>query len=181
MNASATLTPPVSKNDHAAGPADAPVTLTEFGDYQCPYCGETYPVIKRLQKVFGQKLRFVFRNFPLTQSHPFALVAAEVAEAAALQGKFWEMHDLLYENQEQLSAEVLLPWAKQIGLDIEQLEQALRQGEVAKRIKADRKSGITSGVNGTPSLFVNGLRYDGPRDFDTLQAVLDQAMGPSSI
>jgi protein-disulfide isomerase len=176
MNASATLTPPVSSSDHASGPADAPVTLTEFGDYQCPYCGETYPVIKRLQKVFGQKLRFVFRNFPLTQSHPFAMVAAEVAEAAALQGKFWEMHDLLYGNQERLAADVLLPWAKELGLDIDKLGTALREGEVAKRIKADRRSGISSGVNGTPSLFINGLRYDGPRDFDTLRAVLAEVM-----
>jgi protein-disulfide isomerase len=102
MNESATLTPPVSAPDHAQGAAEAPLTLVEFGDYQCPYCGAAYPVVKQLQKALGKQLRFVFRNFPLTQAHPYALVAAEAAEAAALQGKFWEMHDLIYENQAAL-------------------------------------------------------------------------------
>src|SRR6185369_9882148 len=102
MNAAVTLTPAVSSHDHAHGPADAPLTLVEYGDYQCPYCGAAHPVIKRLQKALGRKLRFVFRNFPLSQAHPYAIIAAEAAEAAALQGKFWEMHDLIYDRQEEL-------------------------------------------------------------------------------
>src|SRR5216684_4044487 len=112
------LTMSVSERDHMQGPADAPLTLVEYGDYQCPYCGAAYPVVKRLQKTLGNKLRFVFRNFPLTQMHPYALVAAEAAEAAALQGKFWEMHDQIYEHQEFLEPDILPAWAKKIGLDL---------------------------------------------------------------
>src|SRR3974377_771991 len=107
MNETATLTPPVSERDHAQGRPDAPVMLVAYGDYKSPYCGDAYPVVKRLQKALGKKLCFVFRNFPLTQAHPYALVAAEAVEAAALQGKFWEMHDLIYENQERLEPNIL--------------------------------------------------------------------------
>src|SRR4029077_9150426 len=106
---------PVSERDHRQGPDSAPLTLVEYGDYQCPYCGAAYPVVKRLQKKMGKNLRFVFRNFPLTQAHPYAMVAAEAAEAAALQGKFWEMHDLLFEQQRSLSPDVIPQWAKNIG------------------------------------------------------------------
>src|SRR3989454_3268008 len=119
QNESSTLTPPVSERDHAQGRADAPVTLVEYGDYQCPYCGEAYPVVKRLQKALGKKLRFVFRNFPLTQAHPYALLAAEAAEASGLQGKFWQMHDLIYENQVDLEPDILPSWAGKVGLDLE--------------------------------------------------------------
>src|SRR5271168_3363645 len=107
MDKSATLTPSVSERDHAEGLADAPLTLVEYGDYQCPYCGMAYPGVKKLQKTLGKKLRFVFRNFPLTQAHPYARIAAEAAEAAALLGKFWPMHDMIYENQDDLSPESL--------------------------------------------------------------------------
>lgn len=173
MNESATLIPPVSDRDHVEGGADAPLTLVEYGDYQCPYCGAAYPVVKRLQKAFGKKLRFVFRNFPLTRAHPYAMVAAEAAEAAALQGKFWEMHDLLYENQDNLEPDALPSWAERVGLDLEQFGTAIRQGEITKRIKEDRTSGIRSGVNGTPCFFINGARYDGIADYDSLRAVLE--------
>src|ERR1700684_1165305 len=101
------LAPPVSERDHSEGLPAAPLTLVEYGDYQCPYCGMTYPVVKALQKTLGKKLRFVFRNFPLTQAHPYALIAAEAAEAAALLGKFWPMHDMIYENQDELSPDSL--------------------------------------------------------------------------
>src|SRR5271157_1493158 len=145
MDQFATLTPPVSARDHAEGSADALVTLVEYGDYQCPYCGAAYPVVKRLQKTLGKKLRFVFRNFPLTQSHPYALIAAEAAEAAALQGKFWEMHDLLFEQQTFLEPEMIPLWANRIGLDIEKFKNDVRQDVVENRIKEDRQSGIRSG------------------------------------
>jgi protein-disulfide isomerase len=174
MNESATLTPPVSARDHFQGPADAPVTLVEFGDYQCPYCGAAYPVVKQLQKKLGKKLRFIFRNFPLTQAHPYALVAAEAAEAAALQGKFWEMHDLIYENQASLEPDVLPAWASKLGLDLEKFGAAIRKGEVTKRIKEDRMSGIESGVNGTPCFFINGVRYDDMPDYESLLAALGE-------
>jgi protein-disulfide isomerase len=175
VDKSATLTQPVSALDHADGPADTPLTLVEYGDYQCPYCGAAYPVVKRLQKTLGKKLRFVFRNFPLTQAHPYALIAAEAAEAAALQGKFWEMHDLLFEQQTFLEPDIIPSWAKRIGLNLEKFEDDIKQGVVEKRIKEDRQSGIRSGVNGTPTFFINGTRYDGSPDYDSLLAALESS------
>jgi formate-nitrite transporter family protein len=181
MEESATLAPPVSARDHAAGPAEAPLTLVEYGDYQCPYCGAAYPVVKRVQKRLGKKLRFVFRNFPLTQVHPYALIAAEAAEAAAIQGKFWEMHDLLFEQQTLLKPEIIPLWAKRIGLDVEKFGNDIQQGLVEKRIKEDRQSGIRSGVNGTPTFFINGTRYDGPPDYDSLLEALESELALRSV
>src|SRR5689334_8658846 len=146
MNTSAALTLPVSERDHAEGPTDAPITLLEYGDYQCPYCGMAYPVVKQLQKKLGKKLRFVFRNFPLTQAHPYAMIAAEAAEAAALLGKFWEMHDIIYENQDELEPDILPVWAEQLGLDVEEFGTAIKEGQATTRIKQDHVSGIRSGV-----------------------------------
>jgi protein-disulfide isomerase len=158
------LTIPVSADDHAEGNAAAPVTLVEYGDYQCPYCGAAYPLVKQLQKHFGGDLRFVFRNFPLTQAHPLAQMAAELAEAAAQQGQFWPMHDWIYENQQQWSGgdgEELLGGNAVVGLDTAKLELALKQPQIAKRIKADFNGGVRSGVNGTPSFFINGKLHQG--------------------
>ncbi len=171
-----TLTKPVSPHDHAEGSIDAPLTLVEYGDYQCPYCGAAYPVVKRLQKTLGKNLRFVFRNFPLTQVHPYALIAAEAAEAAALQDKFWEMHDLLFEEQNLLKPEIVLSWAKKIELNLERFENDIKQDVVEKRIKEDRQSGIRSGVNGTSTFFINGTRYDGPHDYNSLLTALESAL-----
>ena len=181
MSASVTLTPPVSARDHVEGRTDAPLTLVEYGDYQCPYCGAAYPVVKRLQKASGKKLRFVFRNFPLTQAHPYAMVAAEAAEAAALQGKFWEMHDLIYENQAELEPDVLPAWVQKLGMDLEEFGTAIRRGEITKRIKEDRMSGIHSGVNGTPCFFINGARYDGPADYEPLRMALEQRLNSNIL
>ncbi len=176
-----TLTRPVSAHDHAEGTADAPLTLVEYGDYQCPYCGAAYPVVKRLQKWLGKKLRFVYRNFLLTQVHPYALIAAEAAEAAALQGKFWEMHDLLFEEQNLLKPEIIPSWAKRIGLNSDKFENDIKQGVVEKRIKEDRQSGIRSGVNGTPTFFINGTRHDGPHDYNSLLAALESVWEIRSV
>ncbi len=181
MDQSATLTRPVSANDHSEGPADAPLVLVEYGDYQCPYCGAAYPVVKRLQKKFGKKLRFVFRNFPLTQAHPYALIAAQAAEAAALQGKFWEMHDLLFERQVSLNPGIIPIWAERIGLNVERFGNDIEQGVVEKRIKDDRQSGIRSGVNGTPTFYINGTRYDGSPDYASLLAALESELDPMGI
>ena len=181
MNESAILTPPFSARDHVQGHADALVTLVEFGDYQCPYCGAAYPVVKRVQQALGRNLRFGFRNFPLTQAHPYALVAAEAAEAAALQGKFWEMHDFIYEHQEELEPDLLLVWAEEVGLDLEEFGAAIKQGGTTKRIKEDRTSGIRSGVNGTPCFFINGARYDGPADFGLLRAALEEQLSGKAL
>lgn len=158
------LTIPVRPEDHTQGSADARVTLVEYGDYQCPYCGAAYPHVKQLQRHFKGDLRFVFRNFPLTQAHPLAQMAAELAEAAALQGKFWPMHDWIYEHQVRWSragAEELLGGIGAVGLDAEALEQALKQPGIAKRIKADFNGGVRSGVNGTPGFFINGRLFQG--------------------
>jgi protein-disulfide isomerase len=178
---SAMLTQTVSARDHTEGPADAPLTLVEYGDYQCPYCGAAYPVVKRLQKKLGKNLRFVFRNFPLTQAHPYALVAAETAEAAALQGKFWEMHDLLFEQQALLEPDIIPAWAESLGLDLEKLGNDISHGVVNERLKEDRQSGIRSGVNGTPTFFVNGTRFDGMPDHGSLLAALESALALSTV
>ena len=155
------LTPPVSARDHAAGPDDAPVTLVEYGDYECPYCGMAHPIVKRAQRELGNQLRFVFRNFPLAESHPHARLAAQAAEAAAAQGRFWEMHDMLFEHQDALEAEDLVSYAKSLGLDTAQFTRDLEAGTYAKRVRDDFRNGVRSGVNGTPTFFINGNRYDG--------------------
>jgi protein-disulfide isomerase len=154
----------VGPEDHAQGNANAAVTLMEYGDYQCPYCGAAYPLVKKLQRHFKDDLRFVFRNFPLTQAHPLAHMAAELAEAAALQGKFWPMHDWIYEHQEEWSEageEALLGGIAAVGLDADALEDSLKKPEIDKRIKSDFNGGVRSGVNGTPSFFINGFLHQG--------------------
>jgi protein-disulfide isomerase len=155
------LTPSVSDRDHIAGPDDAPVTLVEYGDYECPYCGMAHPVVKRAQKELGKQLRFVFRNFPLSEAHPHAQIAAQAAEAAGAQGKFWEMHDMIFEHQDALEVKDLLGYATSLGLDAEQIARDLEAGTYVKRVRDDFRSGVKSGVNGTPTFFVNGVRYDG--------------------
>ena len=167
------LTTPVSSNDHVEGPADAPLTLVEYGDYECPYCGMAYPIVKRVQARLGKQLRFVFRNFPLAEAHTHATAAAELAEASALQGKFWEMHDTLYEHQRALAPADLERHARKVGLDLDALEAALRGGAQHQRVKADFMSGVRSGVNGTPTFFINGRRFDGDwRDEENLLAAM---------
>jgi protein-disulfide isomerase len=163
--------------DHIQGPADAAVTLVEYGDYECPYCGAAYPIVKELQARMGDGLRFVFRNFPITTSHPHAEQAAEAAEAAAAQGRFWEMHDLLYENQRRLRDQDLHAYAEQLGLDVEQFDKDLAEHVHAPRVREDFMSGVRSGVNGTPSFYVNGTRHDDSYDLETLLAALERAAG----
>jgi protein-disulfide isomerase len=161
----AELTLPVSVDrDHIQGPADAPLTLLE--------CGAAYPIVKQVQSQMGNRLRFVFRNFPITTSHPHAEHAAEAAEAAASQGKFWEMHDLLYENQKRLEDADLHRYAEQLGLDVQRFAEDLANGAHIGRVREDFMSGVRSGVNGTPTFYVNGLRHDGDYQLESLVAVL---------
>src|SRR4051812_12891220 len=127
------LKPPVNSNDHIQGNSNAPIELVEYGDYQCPHCGSAYPIIKRIQRQLGNQLKFVFRNFPLAESHPDAMNAALAAEAAALQGKFWQMHDIIYENQQQLQEEDLINYASQIGLDEDQFAADFGKEEVEQK------------------------------------------------
>jgi protein-disulfide isomerase len=165
-------TPVTEERDHIQGPPDAPVTLLEYGDYECPYCGAAYPIIKDVQARMGDRLRFVFRNFPITTSHPHAEQAAEAAEAAGAQGRFWEMHDVLYENQKRLGDDDLRAYAQGIGLDLERFDKELAEHVHAPRVREDFMSGVRSGVNGTPTFFINGARYDDAYDVDTLLAAL---------
>ncbi|MEX8549333.1 MAG: DsbA family protein [Mucilaginibacter sp.] len=151
----------VTNQDHIQGKNNAPIKLVEYGDYQCSYCGEAYSVIKAVQQTLGNDLELVFRNFPLSEVHPDAENAAKAAEAAALQNKFWEMHDMLYENQQQLDEENLISFAKKIGLDVNQFKSDMQSSAVSDKVESDFESGARSGVNGTPSFFVNGEKYDG--------------------
>jgi protein-disulfide isomerase len=162
----------VSDADHAQGPRDARIVLVEYGDFECPYCGEAYPQLKAVQEAMGDALCFVFRHFPLSQAHPHAERAAEFAEAAATIGRFWEMHDLLYENQKALDDRSLASYAAGLGCDRALIESALR-GEFAERVHRDFTGGVRSGVNGTPCLFINGQRYEGPWDAESLLDLLN--------
>ena len=171
-----TLTPPVGKRDHIQGAASAVVTLVEYGDYQCPFCGEAYPVVKKLQKHFGDKLRFVFRNFPLVRIHAYAQRAAEAAEAAGAQGKFWEMHDYLYEHQDALDAENVMRAADALGLERVKFDRDVAEHVHLARVQEDIESGVASGVGGTPTTFVNGMRNDGEDDYETLKAKIEEAI-----
>jgi protein-disulfide isomerase len=172
----ARLTIPVTEGrDHIQGPADAPVTLVEYGDYQCPYCGAAYPTVKEAQAQLGDRLRFVFRNFPIATSHPRAEQAAEAAEAAAAQGSFWPMHDVLFENQQRLRDQDLDAYAEQVGLDVERFDDELRDHVHAPRVHEDFMGGVRSGVNGTPTFYINGARYDDSYDIETLVAALERA------
>jgi len=172
----AVLTVPVTEDrDHLQGPSDAAVTLVQYGDYECPYCGAAYPIIKQVQARMGERLRFVFRNFPITTSHPHAEQAAEAAEAAATQGRFWEMHDLLYENQERLRDQDLLGYAETLGLDLDLFDMELAERVHAERVREDFMSGVRSGVNGTPTFYINGVRHDDAYELETLLAALERA------
>lgn len=158
----ATLSLPVdSARDHIEGAADAAVTLVEYGDYECSYCGMAYPIVKALQSALGDRLRFVFRNFPLTDIHPHAEHAAEAAEAAGAQKKFWEMHDALYEHQKSLGDTKIKELADSLKLDGTTLLEQVHRQVFADRIEEDFESSVVSGVNGTPTFFINGHRFNG--------------------
>ena len=172
----AALTMPVTEDrDHIQGPADAAVTLVEYGDYECPYCGAAYPIIKEVQSRMGARLRFVFRNFPIMTSHPHAEQAAEAAEAAATGDRFWQMHDLLYENQRRLRDQNLRAYAEKLGLDVEVFDKELAEHVHAERIHEDFLSGVRSGVNGTPTFYINGARHDGSYELEPLLRALERA------
>jgi protein-disulfide isomerase len=168
------LVVPVGRNDHVLGPADAPVTFTEYGDYQCPACGAAHPMVKAILKRFGGELRFVFRHMPLSEIHPYAELAAEAAEAAAAQGKFWEMHDALYEHQEELGPVLVRALAKRLHLDTSRFEEDLVSRRFRDHVKRDFIGGVRSGVNGTPTFFIDGERYDGILNEQSLEAALRQ-------
>jgi Na+:H+ antiporter, NhaA family len=177
----ATLSPPVDpRRDHVRGAADARVTLVEYGDFQCPYCGEAYPVVNELLARFGDRLRFVFRHMPLTDLHPQARAAAESAEAAAEQGCFWEMHDRLFEHQLELSDAELRDHAAAIGLDVERFDRELQERLHSAHVEADYRSGVRSGTPSTPRFFVNGVIHLGSPTFFELEQAISAAIASPS-
>jgi protein-disulfide isomerase len=163
----------VMPHDHIRGPANAPVTMVEYGDYECPHCGAAHPIVKAMLEHFDPHLRVAFRHFPLSQIHPNAEPAAETAEFAGAHGRFWEMHDGIYENQDRIGLPLFFALASQLGLSETALRSALVTGQYKPRVRADFLSGVRSGVNGTPTFFINGLRHDGTYAFNDLGAAIE--------
>jgi protein-disulfide isomerase len=155
------LIPAVNSNDHIFGNPDATIELVEYGDYECPYCGRAYPIVKDIKQQLGSDIKFVFRNFPLSKIHPHAFPAAVATEAAGLQDKFWGMHDIIFENQRTLDADNIILLAGRIGLDTELFENDIQQTPLIDKVEKDFESGMRSGVNRTPTFFINGKKYDG--------------------
>ena len=169
----AVLALPVGERDHVQGPANATVTLVEYGDFECPHCRRAYPIVKEVRERLGPRLRFVFRNFPLTELHLHAEHAAEAAEAAGAQGKFWEMHDRLFERQFALEDDHLIEYARELGLDAARFERELAAHTYKPKVRDDFMSGVRSGVNGTPTYFINNVRHDQAWDVEALLTALE--------
>jgi protein-disulfide isomerase len=166
------LAVPVEPEDHTAGPDDAVVTLVEYGDYECPWCARVYPIVKRVQETMGQFVRIVFRHFPRNSLHPHASIAAQAAEAAAAQDRFWAMHELLFENQDELAEVDLSKYALQLGLEVYKFQADVSSERFAPKVRRDYESGVQSGVKKTPTLFINAFRYEGALEFEALAAAL---------
>jgi NhaA family Na+:H+ antiporter len=177
MTAAPRLRRPVGEEDHIQGPEDALVTFVEYGDYECPHCKQARSIVNELQGSLGDQFRYVFRNFPITTVHPNAQLAAEAAEAAGAQGKFWEMHNALFQTEGPLEKEKILQLATGLELDMERFQRELDEQVYAKRVREDFLDGARSGVNGTPTFFINGIRYDGPWDIESLKEEIEKPLG----
>ena len=169
------LNPPVSKRDHTIGPSNAEVVMVEYGDFECPYCAAAEPVFRALRETLSDSLLFAYRHFPLAEAHPHALHAAEAAEAAGAQGKFWEMHDAIYQQQSELGSDLLHQLAVKLKLNIEQFESDLDARRYRPRVKRDFMGGMRSGVASTPAFFINGKRYEGALDRASLMSAVGRA------
>ena len=167
---------PVTPDDHIAGKDDAPATLVEYGDYECPACGAAHPIVNQLREHFGEELRFVFRHFPLSEIHPNAEGAAEAAEFAAEHDRFWQMHEAIYDNQQQLGSPLLIAIARELRLPDQDLEDALLSGTYAPAVRQHFLSGLRSGVNATPTFFINNRRHDGDFGFNSLARAITDAI-----
>jgi len=163
---------PITAEDWSLGLAHAPVTMLEYGDFECPYCAMTRPVLEGLVADFPGTFRLIFRHFPITTIHPHALMAAEAAEAAGAQRKFWEMHDMIFTRQSHLEYENLHSYAAAIGLDLSQFNREMRAHVYKDEVRNDFRLGVLDGVNGTPTVFINRVRYDGPRDRESILAAV---------
>ena len=164
---------PIRPFDHVRGSEDAPYTLVEYGDYECPECGRLYVILRDLQRDLASRLRIVFRHYPLSGIHPHAQQAAEAAEAAGAQSKFWEMHTMLFERQKALRTKDLIRYAEELSLDVGRFRQELKYETYNQRVRADFLAGVQNGVFGTPGLFLNGVRYDQAWDEDSLRRQLE--------
>jgi protein-disulfide isomerase len=166
----------VGERDHSQGPADAPVMLVEYGDFECSLCGRAFPVIEELLNTYEGKIRFIFRNFPMKTIHPNAYDAALAAEAAGLQGKFWEIHSIFFKNQDNLERPQLIKYAASAGVDPEKLKTDMESETIRAKVKEDFRSGVISGVNGTPTFFINGIRYNGTYYLWDISKAIDRAL-----
>jgi protein-disulfide isomerase len=172
-----TLKPPIDPSrDHILGSLEAPIELVEYGDFECPHCGRAFSIVQKLRADLGDQLRFAFRHFPLAKMHPHARKAAEAAEAAGAQGKFWEMHDVLFHHGTELELGNITRYAEQLGLDIPRFKAEIQSEKYAPRVQEDLASGVRSGVNGTPTFFLNGTRHNGGYDYDALRAAIESTM-----
>jgi len=171
---------PIHAEDHAQGPSSADFTLVEYGDYECPDCGRLFYIIRDLQASLGSRLQIVYRHYPLNGIHPHALEAAEAAEASGAQGRFWEMHDLLFQNQNALKRKDLLAYGGRLSLNLERFRVELKKRRYEDRVREDFRLGVQNGVYKTPGLFLNGVRHDGAWDRDSLLHTLTQKTTESS-
>ncbi len=178
MNA---LMPAVNSKDHIAGKPEALIELVEYGDYECPYCGRAYPIVKYIQQNLGNDIKFVFRNFPLSKIHPHAFSAAVATEAAGQQNRFWEMHDIIFENQKTLDPDDILLFARSVGLDPERFKKDIQQKALMEKVEMDFESGIRSGVNRTPTFFINGEKYLNDWDDGQLFTYLQSQVAGTSL
>ncbi len=175
------LIPAVNSNDNSFGNSGALLELVEYGDYECPYCGRAYPIVKDILQRMGGEIMFTFRNFPLSKIHPHAFSSAVASEAAGLQYRFWEMHDLIFENQRNLAADNLFRLASSIQLDIERFKNDIQQKVLAEKVEHDFESGIRSGVNRTPTFFINGKKYDGDWEGGQLFEYLKKQLASDTV
>jgi protein-disulfide isomerase len=167
---------PVAPSGHILGNIDAPVVMVEYGDFECPHCGRAHQIVPRVQRHFKDRLAFVYRHFPLTNVHPHAELAAEAAEAAGAQGKFWEMHDWLFENQEDLSAQSIVAAAAELELDTDRFVAGLENHAYLEKVRSDFMGGVRSGVNGTPTFFIKGVRLDAGYEYEALVEAIELAI-----
>ncbi len=165
---------PIQPDDHIQGPAEARFTLVEYGDYECPACGALFQTIRQVHEQYKEEARFVFRHYPLSGIHPEAQQAAEAAEAAGAQERFWEMHDLLFQNQSALQIHDLQNYAKRLKLDMERFDSELKERKYEERVREDFRRGVANGVYGTPGLFINGIRFNGDPTLDSILAILNR-------
>ncbi|HEV3245151.1 MAG TPA: thioredoxin domain-containing protein [Candidatus Paceibacterota bacterium] len=187
----ATTVPPITSADHVQGDANSKVTVIEYGDFECPACGEWEPLVEQLEQQYDNRVEFVFRNFPLYQIHPFAKIGAQAAEAAALQGKYWQMHDLLYKNQAEWTADTTLQpadvvskffngYAQSLGLNVSQFDTDINSSAVIARVQRDIDSGDAAQINHTPTFFVDLKQIQNPTGIAQFQQIIDQTLASSS-